>query len=214
MDTVRSVVTERAAWVVAGSSPIVFGACVTVAGFSEPGYSHVSGHISGLASEPAYVRWVAVVGFLTLGIGLTCFAVAVARRAAGRVVPVAMVAAGIAVAAVGAFPRDCVAVSCADPSWHHRVHDVASVPVYAFAVGLPLLVARRVALPPLLRRSAAIVVGASALLMVLFVVAPSGSGGGAIQRATIALPLLWLVATCAWFAGRGQVAPVIDRIAS
>lgn len=189
--------TSARGWLLAGGviAPFVFAVCAVGAGLGLPGYSPVADHLSGLAAVPAERRWLMIAGFVVLGVGVALVGLAIGRIEGSGIVPAAFLVAGGAIGLLGLLPRDCVEVACADPSWHHRGHDLASVPAYVLAVVLPVLVAWQVTRLPASRRVATGVVVVTGVIVALFLLGPFDRVDGLLQRSALVPPLVWLAAT-------------------
>lgn len=170
-------------------TPAVFVTVSLIASFVEPGYSIVDDHLSGLASTAAELRWWMTGAFVLLGAGVGALAVGLRRY--GAALSAALAVAAVCVVAVGLFPRSCVEVECAAPSWHDRVHDAASAPAYAALLVVPILVARADGAGPWGRRGLAVVVVVVGLVVAL-ALDPGRAGNGLVQRGIAVVPLLWL----------------------
>ena len=185
------------------AAPLAAVILAVIAGFSEPDYSQIEDHLSGLASVPSTTRWVMTPAFLAAGIGAILFAVGLGRFIGPtRAMTVALLA-GVFTVLVGIFPRSCVTVACADPAWHHRLHDVFSVPAYGTLIAVPVMVSAHTELG-VSRRWAGFTAVTAAGLGVVFVTDLVSGWGGLVQRALVVVPLIWLAGTATRLTRRDQ----------
>lgn len=170
--------------------PAGFIAAWAAGGAAAQDYSPVDDAISRLAAVDASTRPLMTAGFVSLGLGVPLFGLALRRRVGGPAW-IAAVATGAATLGVAAFPLD-------RSDTVDLAHGACASAGYATLVAIPLLAAR-----PLRRAwrpgwsSASVVAG---VVSGAFLVATLGDRyHGLLQRAGLTVGHLWIMASAASF---------------
>lgn len=165
--------------------PVAFVVAWAVLGARKVGYNPIEDHISRLAAQGVAERAPMTAGFITFGVALPLYAVAL-RNAIGGKAWLAATATGLATLGVAAFPLDGPAGDAA--------HAVAAGAGYATLAALPL-----VAAAPLARagqmgwaRSSWVAGGASAACLLATMAGPAT---GLMQRLGLTIGDVWVVAS-------------------
>ena len=123
--------------------------------------------------------------------------------AAARIGALLILLAGLGILVAGIARNDCSSeleackarIDAGDVSWHHGLHDAVSGLVFLTLVVAQFVLARAFRRDPSWRdlRAYSIFSGSLTLaLLVLFVAGPIAGGNGLLQRAFLAVPLVWI----------------------
>ena len=178
-----------------------FVGTLLLAGFLDPGYSHLSEGVSALASVESEAAGVMTVGFLLLATTAVAAGAALAgtlRGRAGRAAAALVVVAGLITAFDGFARQSCSTLqqSCLDReragtvSSAHVVHNLSALALFALLVAAGFLFAsalRRDSRFRGLARPTRVVALLTLLVMVWFGSAAYGDLGGLVQRGLILL---------------------------
>jgi hypothetical membrane protein len=169
--------------------PAGFVAAWAVGGAVATHYSPVDDAISRLAAVDAPTRTLMTSGFVTFGVGVPLYGVALRARLPGPAWASA-VTTGLATLGVAAFPLD-------RSSTVDLLHGACASVGYVTLAGIPLLAAG-----PLWRdghrRAAAASVAAGAVAGACLVATLAGSRHGFFQRAGLTTGDAWVVASAVW----------------
>lgn len=174
--------------------PALFAAATTFAAEQQPGYSHRSHHISGLAATGEKSAKLMVPGFLALGASQLVMPMrSIPTTALTRLAGIGVTTAGL----VRASTRDCPRPSI-DPEANDAdvVHTVASVATFVTWTALPLLASRGTG-PRWFRRISAIL-GAASVAGLVAAGATTQAGTperGLAQRAFLGTVFAWQALT-------------------
>ena len=180
---------------------------ITVAGFVDPGYSHLQEGISALASRESQAAPIMVVGFFAMAAtlvaaGLSLFTALPGKKAHGAAILIMI--AGVLTAVSGIFPQDCssqqaacrVRESAETVSGSHVLHNLIAIPLFLFLIIAAFLLAaalRRAPGQSAHARAGWLVAVAGLLLMVAFGADVAGDLGGLVQRVLVLLAYGWPV---------------------
>lgn len=185
-------------------APILLTAAWVAGGLVQRGYSARREDISALAAMDAEHAWIMIAGLATSGALTAAFAVGLGWGVRGsRIGPAVVGLVGVGMVALGFLRNDCSSlteackarVEAGAVSWHHRAHDVVSVPVFAAAVIAPLLMAWTFRSNTCFSPLALYSISTAAALAVLFAlggVEAFPAWDGAIQRAAVTAAILWM----------------------
>jgi hypothetical protein len=169
--------------------PAGFVAAWAVGGAVARNYSPVDDAISRLAAVDASTRALMTTGFVTFGVGVPLYGLALRERLPGPAWTSA-VATGLATLGVAAFPLD-------RSSTVDLVHGAFASAGYVTLAGVPLLAAA-----PLrrkgFRRGAAASLAVGAASGVCLIATLAGERHGLFQRAGLTIGDAWLVASALW----------------
>lgn len=194
--------SRRSRWAAVGGiiGPAAFVTAWAVLGARRAGYDPISDHISRLAAEGVRERAAMTAGFVTFGVGVPVYAIAL-RRALPGWSWVTAAATGVATLGVAAFPLDGPAGDGA--------HAVAAGLGYATLAATPLLAASalyRGGRPAAARLSVAAGVASGACLLATM----AGPATGLLQRTGLTIGDIWIVSSAvALF--RSRLLPSGDR---
>jgi hypothetical membrane protein len=204
--------------------PTAFTIAWIIAEVLQDGYSPRQDYISELAAMDAQHVWIAITGFLLLGIGTTALGAGLAGALGGRparIGSILVALAGVGMIVAGLARGDCrsrldacaARIDAGDVSWHQATHELASAVVFFALVAAPLLFARAFRDDESWRdlRAYSMITGVAGLvLLVLFYAAASGSWSwvGVVQRVFVTELLLWVA-----IVGAGLVRLSRDRTA-
>ena len=181
-DTLRHVVSRRAAAVCGIAGPVAFVSAWLVGGLRTGGYDPVEQAISQLAREGAPTRALMTAGLIAFGVLVPVWARTLARELDRPVLAPVVTLAGLATLAVAALPLTEQGGQLQDAG-----HAAAALTGYVAMAATPLVASR--ALPPGPRRACVVtgVVSAAALLTSVV----TGSGGA--QRIGLTVVDAWHV---------------------
>jgi hypothetical membrane protein len=204
---------RRLAGTSAVAGPIVFTAAWLIAWAVQDEYSPRHEDISALAALDAEQPWIMVTGFVALGVGVTLLGLGL-RLGGGRAKALAgglsaligallVTVAGIGLVAAGLARNDCstelaaceARVDAGDISWHHNVHDLASLVIFVALIAAQLVLARAFRQDARWQdlRMYSMVSGAlSFALLVLYGSEAIGDSNGLVQRVFTAVPFVWV----------------------
>jgi hypothetical protein len=162
-----------------------------------------------LAALDAAHPWITITGEVLLGLAVLALAGGLAITLTGRDVIVAvclLLAGGLATLVQAVAQEDCgtqVAVCAArihagDVSWHHTLHEGASVLAFITILAAPLVLARPFRGHPRWRGLATYSVTTAVLGLALLIGYASTADGpwdGLIQRIFLTIPLAWITLT-------------------
>ncbi|HVL80669.1 MAG TPA: DUF998 domain-containing protein [Actinomycetota bacterium] len=171
--------------------PAAFVAAWAIGGARAVGYSPVEDAISRLAAVGAPTRPGMTAGFITFGVGVPLYGLALRRVLPGPAWAFA-VATGLATLAVAALPLDAGV---------DEAHGVAAGLGYATLAGVPLSAA------PYLqgRRATAAALAAGAATAGLLIATLGGGRHGLLQRSGLAATDVWIAVTAAKLAVRARL---------
>jgi hypothetical protein len=211
--------TARALVWAAFLAQALFFASWIVAGALEPHYSHVNSYISELAARDAAHPWIETTGIALLGVSLLCLAAALPAALPRRrgLAAASFALAGVAVIFAAVFPLDCattVSHQCqalqdaGELSWQHYAHLWLGLANTVFLVLTPFALAR--ALWP--GTTAAVLLASGTVGLGIGVASTfghdaSGAADGLIQRAGLAVVLVWVLLVGAWVLWATRGAP-------
>ena len=197
---------QYAARVAVGAS-VVSVLAIAVAGFVDPGYSHLQEGISALASRESQAAPIMVVGFFAMAVtlvaaGASLFTAVPGKKARGAAILIML--AGVITAVSGIFPQDCssqqaacrVRESAETVSGSHVLHNLIAIPLFLFLIIAAFLLAAALRRTPAGRgyaRAGWLVAVAGLLLMVAFGADVAGDLGGLVQRVLVLLAYGWPV---------------------
>lgn len=197
----------------------LFMASWIVAGALQPHYSHGEQAVSELAAANAAHAWIVTVGIAAAGLSLLAMAAGLAlvleRR---RALPVALFAgAGLVMALAAVFPLDCGATvdhTCSalshagKLSWEHYAHLWLGLLEMGLLLLTPFALAR--ACWPGTTAAAVLGCGAAGIAIAAassIAYALPGSADGLIQRADLAVLLVWVLIVGGWIVWAMRGAP-------
>ncbi len=180
---------------------------IALAGFLDPGYSHLREGISALASQESRSAPIMTVGFFAMAATLIAAGVALFAALPGkkaRAAAILIMIAGAITAVSGIFPQDCssqeaacrVRESAETVSGSHVLHNLIAIPLFLFLVVAAFLLAAALRRMPAHRsyaRASLLVGVAGLLLMVAFGADLAGDLGGLVQRVFVVLVYGWPV---------------------
>lgn len=186
---------------VARAAGLGFVAALLVAGFLDPGYSHLSEGVSALASVESRAAGVMIVGFLLLATTALASGAALwstLQGKAGRTAAALVIAAGLLTVLDGFARQSCSTLQQAclareeagDVSSAHVLHNLSALVLFTFLVVAGFLFAaalRRSDGWRTLARPTRLVAFLTLVLMLWFGSAAFGQLGGLVQRALIVL---------------------------
>jgi hypothetical protein len=186
-------------------APFIFTSAWVVAEHVQDGYSARREDISALAARTAEHPWLMMAGFVTSGLLVCAFALALDHgvRRGSVVGPVLVMLCGLGMVALGLLRNDCSSlteeckarIAAGRVSWQHSAHDLLSVPVFAAAAAAPIALALRFRGDARWRALAPFSAAAALVLAALFAldgIEAAPSWNGLIQRLAVSAALLWL----------------------
>lgn len=205
--TSRATPPGRYAARVAVTAAAASAIAITVAGFVDPGYSHLQEGISALASRESQAAPIMVVGFFAMATTLLAAGVALFSALPGkkaRAAAILIMLAGVITAVSGIFPQDCssqqadcrLRESAETVSGSHVLHNLIAIPLFLFLTIAAFLLAAALRRTPALRGYARVgwlIAVAGLLLMVAFGADVAGDLGGLVQRVLVLLAYGWPV---------------------
>jgi hypothetical membrane protein len=204
---------RRLAGTAAVAGPIVFTVAWLVAWPAQDEYSPRHEDISALAALDAERPWIMITGFLALGVGVTLLGLGLRLRLglasalAGGLSAVLgallVTVAGIGLVVAGLARNDCstelaackAKVDAGDISWHHTVHDLASLVIFVSLIAAQLILARAFRQDARwqdLRKYSLVSGVLSFALLVLYGSEAFGDSNGLVQRVFTAVPFVWV----------------------
>lgn len=205
--TVPAAPPGRLAARVAVTASLTSVIAIAVAGFVDPGYSHLQEGISALASRESQAAPIMVVGFFAMATtliaaGAALFIAVPGKKARGAAILIML--AGVLTAVSGIFPQDCssqqaacrVRESAETVSGSHVLHNLIAIPLFLFLIIAAFLLAAALRRTPAGRgyaRAGWLVAVAGLLLMVAFGADVAGDLGGLVQRVLVLLAYGWPV---------------------
>ena len=204
---------RRLAGTSAVAGPIVFTVAWLVAWAVQDDYSPRHEDISALAALDAEQPWIMIAGFLALGLGITLLGLglrlrlglprALAGGLSALIGALLVTVAGIGLVVAGLARNDCstelaacnAKVDAGDLSWHHSVHDLASLVIFVALIAAQLVLARAFRQDARwqdLRTYSMVSGGLSFALLVLYGSEAIGDSNGLVQRVFTAVPFVWV----------------------
>ena len=204
---------RRLAGTSAVAGPIVFTVAWLVAWAVQDDYSPRHEDISALAALDAQRPWIMVTGFLALGVGVTLLGLglrlrlglpsALAGGLSAVIGALLVTVAGIGLVIAGLARNDCstelaackAKIDAGDLSWHHNVHDLASLVIFVALIAAQLVLARAFRQDARwqdLRRYSMVSGGLSFALLVVYGSEAIGDSNGLVQRVFTAVPFVWV----------------------
>jgi hypothetical membrane protein len=202
---------RRLAGTSAVAGPIVFTGAWLVAWPVQDEYSPRHEDISALAALDAERPWIMIAGFLALGLGITLLGLglrlglprALAGGLSALIGALLVTVAGIGLVVAGLARNDCstelaaceAKVDAGDLSWHHNVHDLASLVIFVALIAAQLVLARAFRQDARwqdLRTYSMVSGGLSFALLVLYGSEAIGDSNGLVQRVFTAVPFVWV----------------------
>jgi hypothetical membrane protein len=186
--------------------PIAFTIAWIVAEVLQDGYSPRQDYISELAAMDAQHVWIAITGFLLLGIGTVALGAGLAGAVGGRparIGSILVALAGVGIIVAGLARNDCrsrldacaARIEALDVSWHHVTHDLASLVAFLALIAAPQVLARAFRHDQSWRdlRTYSMTTGVVGLvLLVLLFSGVAGSWTGVLQRVLVTMLVLWV----------------------
>lgn len=192
------------AWV-AIAAQLVFIASWLVAEALQPGYSGIDSGVSALAANGARDPWIAISGFVVLGLGIAALVPGLGyvlpRRRAATIAAGLFMLAGLSVVVIGLSRVDCNLSNAACQarfdagalSWHTSVHVWAGLVMRVALILTPFALAR--ALWPSPAGALALLSGGigAAICAAALVLYGSGAPDGLVERTELVVTNLWVV---------------------
>ncbi len=189
------------AWFAVAAQP-AFVASWLVAGALQPRYSGSDSGVSALAARGAHHPWIAMIGFVVLGLGVAALAPALRALLPRPGAPaVLFLVAGASIAVVGLSRLDCdvshaacrARLDAGALSWHTSLHVWSGVVMRIALVLTPFALARSLWPSPsgaLALLGGAIGLAVSAVALILY---GAGAPDGVVERIELAIVHLWVV---------------------
>ena len=191
------------------AGPLTFAIASLTATAAQRGYNPWREDISALAALDAQEPWIMITGFLVFSSCTIALAVglrgAIQHSQAATAGPIMILLVGLGIAALGLMRNDCSTelATCAarvrtgNVSWHHHVHDMVSITVFATLMLAPLVLAKAFRNEPQwqsLRRYSRITAALSFGLFTVYILSSSlvPAWSGLLQRLFTTALLTWL----------------------
>lgn len=190
-------------------APVAFTVAWAAGALVQDGYSVRREDISALAARTADHPWIVISGLVITGALTVAFApplhLAVGEGHGSRVGPVLVALSGLGIVGLALLRNDCstettaceARIDAGTVSWQHVAHDALSIPVFALAVVIPVVMTPRFRADPhwasFVRWSLA-TAAALALLLLLGGVEAIPGWRGVVQRVAVSVAFLWLAA--------------------
>jgi len=199
--------TFRALALCGVAAPVVFTAAWVAGTLAQERYSPRREDVSALAARTADHPWIVISGLVITGALTAAFAPALHEAVGGgdgsRIGPVLVALAGVGVVGLAVLRNDCstettaceVRIDAGTVSWQHLAHDALSIPVFALAVLIPIVMTPRFRADPqwaVFARWSFATAAALALLFLLGGVEAIPGWRGVVQRVAVSLAFLWL----------------------
>ena len=121
---------------------MAFAAAAIIGGLLEDGYSPVHDFISELAATGSGVRVLMTIGFITFGVSILVFAVALRQlRPAAAVLALVVALSGVGTLMAGTFSCDKGCPAKGEMTTHQQLHNVSSIVTFSAWIIAPFVAA-------------------------------------------------------------------------